>query len=128
MRFLRKHLFPLLTLLFFLVSAAVFFGSDARGGPALLTAKQAPREALTRSGYAGEDGEPVNLNTADEAALEKLPLIGAARARSIVEDRQINGPFASVEDLTRVQGIGPGILSQIRDLIYVEETNENPDH
>ena len=60
---------------------------------------------------------PVNLNTATAAQLDALPGIGPATAAAIVHDRETNGPFASVDDLTRVRGIGPAKLAQLRDLV-----------
>ena len=57
----------------------------------------------------------VDLNSADVSELELLPMIGPSRARAIVDDRQINGPFESVDELVRVRGIGPGILARVRD-------------
>lgn len=57
----------------------------------------------------------VNINTADEAALCELPGIGEVTARRIVEDREANGPFSSVDDLTRVNGVGPAKLEALRD-------------
>src|SRR5207253_1728585 len=47
----------------------------------------------------------VNLNQADEEALELLPQIGEAKAARILEWRKAH-PFKRVEDLTRVKGIG----------------------
>lgn len=63
--------------------------------------------------------EPVNINTADAATLRTLDGIGTARAAAIIEDRQTNGNFNTIEDITRVSGIGQGILSSIRDQITV---------
>lgn len=48
----------------------------------------------------------VNINTATETELEKLPGVGPAKAKAIVEDRKKNGPFKTTEDLKRVKGIG----------------------
>src|SRR5262249_31399618 len=59
---------------------------------------------------------PVDLNTATAAQLDTLPGIGPATAAAIVHDREENGPFASVDDLARVRGIGPAKLAQLRDL------------
>lgn len=61
----------------------------------------------------------VNINTATQAELESLPGIGETTARKIIADRSSNGPFKSVEDLTRVSGIGDKKLSGIIDLICV---------
>ncbi len=48
----------------------------------------------------------VNINTADVDELMTLDGVGEATAKRIVEDRQANGPFATIEDLKRVSGIG----------------------
>ena len=61
----------------------------------------------------------ININTATAEELETLPGIGEKRAQAIVEDRQNNGPFRTVEELTRVKGIGEGILAGLIDGITV---------
>ncbi len=61
----------------------------------------------------------VNINTADEAALDELPGIGPATAQAIIEDREANGPFTVAEDLMRVSGIGEKKFEQLQDLICV---------
>ena len=67
-------------------------------------------------------GELVNLNTATEAELEKLPGIGPARAAAIVHYREQNGPFTAIEEITAISGIGQGILDNLQGLITVEES------
>ena len=62
---------------------------------------------------------PVNINTADEAALDRIPGVGPATARAIVEEREKNGPFSSVDDITRVEGIGKKKLERMRDSLCV---------
>ena len=64
-------------------------------------------------------GGKVNLNTADAAALDTLPRIGPALAQRILAWRDKNGPFASVEDLLDVPGIGDSTLEGMRDLVTV---------
>lgn len=59
----------------------------------------------------------VNLNSASAAELEKLPGIGPKTAHILVEDREKNGPFRSVDDLMRVKGIGPKKLEALRPLV-----------
>jgi competence protein ComEA len=72
------------------------------------------------TGGSGEtDTGPVNLNTATPEQLDDLPGIGPATANAIVADREANGPFASVEDLLRVRGIGEAKLAQLQDLVTV---------
>ena len=57
---------------------------------------------------------PVDLNRATAAELDELPGIGPATAQAIVDHRAANGPFASVDDLEAVRGIGPAKLEAIR--------------
>ena len=68
------------------------------------------------------DLSPVNLNTADEAALTALPGIGVALAARIVEYREEHGPFKAVEDLMNVSGIGQGKLAALEGLVTVEDS------
>jgi competence protein ComEA len=71
-------------------------------------------------GSAGPAGDGrVNLNTADLAALDGLPGIGPAKAQNILDWREANGRFASVDDLLDVPGIGASTLEQLRDLVTV---------
>jgi competence protein ComEA len=62
----------------------------------------------------------MNVNTASAADLVTLPGIGPALAERIVEHRGQHGPFASVEALLDVSGIGPAKLEAIRELVSVE--------
>ena len=57
----------------------------------------------------------VNINTATAEELETLKGVGAATAEKIIADREANGPFKSIDDLTRVSGIGEKKLSAMRD-------------
>jgi competence protein ComEA len=61
----------------------------------------------------------IDLNTADQAALETLPRIGPALAQRIIDWREENGRFASVDDLLAVPGIGEKLLAGIRDGVRV---------
>lgn len=60
---------------------------------------------------------PVDLNSATAAELETLPGVGPATAAAIVDERDSGGPFAAVDDLERVRGIGPAKLEALRDLV-----------
>ena len=64
-------------------------------------------------------GAPVDVNSATVDQLETLPGIGPTLGAAIVQERERNGPFRSVDDLNRVPGIGDGRLSQLRDLVTV---------
>lgn len=61
----------------------------------------------------------VNLNTAEVSDLDTLPRIGAAMAQRIIDWREANGRFTTVEDLLAVPGIGDKMLESLRDLVTV---------
>ena len=63
--------------------------------------------------------DKVNINRATVAELTVLPGIGEKRAQAIVEYREENGLFESIDDLINVRGIGPKILADIADNITV---------
>lgn len=63
----------------------------------------------------------LDLNTASEAELVKLPGIGKARAEAIVSYREAHGPFASVQDLRKIHGIGPATLRGLEGWVTVGE-------
>jgi len=56
----------------------------------------------------------VDVNRADVAELAQLPGLGATTAARIVDHRRVHGPFASVEALLAVPGIGPATLDGLR--------------
>lgn len=61
----------------------------------------------------------VNINTADAAGLDTLPGVGPATAEAIITHRTEHGPFATVDELIDVPGIGDATLARLRDLVTV---------
>jgi competence protein ComEA len=61
----------------------------------------------------------LNLNSASASELDGLPGIGPARAAAILQEREARGPFASVEALSRVPGLGPSAIARLRDRVVV---------
>lgn len=61
----------------------------------------------------------VNINTADEAALDTLPRVGPAMAARIIAFREANGRFTAIEDLMNVTGIGDKTFEGLKDLVTV---------
>lgn len=71
-----------------------------------------PAEAAAQ---AGETIAAININTADAEALQDgLIGIGAVKAQAIVDHREAHGPFASVDELLEVKGIGASTLEKNR--------------
>ncbi|MCQ1530317.1 helix-hairpin-helix domain-containing protein [Lutispora saccharofermentans] len=65
------------------------------------------------------DGK-ININIAGASELDSLPGIGEAYAKRIIEYREANGPFKSIEDIKNVTGIGEKRYEAIKDLIMVK--------
>ena len=61
----------------------------------------------------------VNLNTANASLLDTLPGIGPVKAQNIIDYRNENGPFLSIEEIKSVEGIGDATYNGLKDLITV---------
>ncbi|MCL4507881.1 MAG: helix-hairpin-helix domain-containing protein [Chloroflexi bacterium] len=79
-----------------------------------------PPVQVTSAAGVTEPALKVNINTADAAALERLPRIGATLADRIITYRHQNGPFRQIEDIRNVAGIGDATFDAIKALITVE--------
>lgn len=77
-----------------------------------------PRRGAASEGGQATDGR-VRINQAGAGEIEALPGIGPVTAAQIVAYREQHGPFASVEDLLDVPGIGEGKLAALRDVVVV---------
>ncbi|MDH4565862.1 ComEA family DNA-binding protein [Pseudomonas sp. BN414] len=98
----------------FLVLCSLFLGYSQ----VAVAAKAAPAAAVESS---ATQASKLNINSADESALrEHMIGIGAAKAKAIVQYREENGPFSSVDDLLEVKGIGVKTLEKSRDRLTVE--------
>jgi competence protein ComEA len=53
------------------------------------------------------------------AELDQLPGVGPSTARAIIDHRTRNGPFASVDDLLAVRGIGHAKLAELKPFVRV---------
>ena len=61
----------------------------------------------------------VNINTASIEELDSLPGIGSSKAQNIIDYRNVNGKFGSIEEILNVNGIGTAIYEQIKTYITV---------
>ena len=102
-------LLPLFTSLSFSLSAA----------PASATAGAEPVPIVAQA--EAQQAPRLDLNNADALTLQKeLNGIGKAKAEAIVAYREANGPFASVDELLEITGIGNALLERNRDKLMVE--------
>lgn len=100
-----------LAILLFSCLAGVSFGVTA----AQTATTPQPAEAVQ-----SQVGTAVNVNTADVETLQAgLIGIGKVKAQAIVDHRTANGPFASVDELLEVKGIGAATLEKNRDRLSV---------
>ncbi|MEM6285514.1 MAG: helix-hairpin-helix domain-containing protein [Bacteroidota bacterium] len=86
--------------------------------PFITTGTGGPANATRAPALPAASGQ-IDLNTATAAELDALPGVGPALAQRIVDSRAQEGPFRSVDDVTRVRGIGPAKLEGFRDQVTV---------
>ena len=91
------------------------------GSRALVAPRLRPGSGGGAGGGAANNGPSakVDLNTATAEQLDALPGVGPATAAAIVDHRTRHGPFASVDGLLDVAGIGETKLAALRDLVVV---------
>ena len=116
---------------FALLTGGYFLGRTDRSEPWRVTASppavsQIQQEAEEQEVEEQEErpesllpGETIDLNTASQSDLDRLPGIGEKRAQAIVAYREEHGPFAAIEDVMEVSGIGEGIFAQIAPYLTV---------
>lgn len=70
-------------------------------------------------GFAGFAYAAVDLNSATAAELEAVKGIGPAKAKAIIDHREKNGPFKSVDDLKGIKGFGAKTIEKLRPELSV---------
>lgn len=68
---------------------------------------------------AASEARPIDINTADGAALESVPGIGKSLSQRILAFREKNGAFQSVDDLLKVPGVGEKSIQKLRPYLTV---------
>lgn len=67
----------------------------------------------------GTENNKININTAGKEELMMLTGIGEAKAESIMDYREKNGSFTSIEELMQIEGIKEGVFNKIKDDITI---------
>ena len=113
-----------------LFAGAFFLGRATLRGPVFETQRSSPGKAAQsewigkieeKAATAAEKSARVCLNTAAKEELLALPGVGEKTAERILAYRDMYGKFVTVEQLLDVEGIGEGLLEQLRPYVYVEE-------
>lgn len=107
----RRKLFPVAALMIFLI----LLGIDT-------TRRAEPTFTVIRGSavISEHKSDKLNINTASAEELCELPGIGKVLSERIVGYRESHGNFASIEEITKVSGIGEKKLAAMRDLICAE--------
>lgn len=64
-------------------------------------------------------GKVVNINTADQHLLEEIPGIGPKKAQDIIQYRESNGGFKSIEEIKEIKGVGDKTFERLKDFIAI---------
>jgi competence protein ComEA len=107
--------------------AGVNLAAKVQDGRQVLVPERAPRIRTGGAAGAGEVASPsaaapdapVNLNTATLEQLDTLDGVGPATAKKIIDFREANGGFGSVEELGEVPGIGEKRMAALREAVTV---------
>lgn len=87
----------------------------------LFAVAQEPTNTIAPTVIAAVTATTININTADaETLARELSGVGMAKAQAIVEYRDMHGPFASVDELIEVKGIGVAILERNMSKLSIE--------
>jgi len=86
------------------------------GAPALSTASKSKKSGASKGKITSGT---ININTATVAQFEQLPGIGAVMAARIFAYRTAHGAFASIDDLTKVSGMGKSKFANLKNFVRI---------
>ena len=72
----------------------------------------------------GSSWAAVNINTATQSELEGVKGLGPSKAKTIIEYREKNGPFKSVDELDKVKGFGKASVEKLKSELTVEASSD----
>lgn len=82
---------------------------------------QSSKVAGSATSTTENNGEKININTADAGSLDKITGVGPAIAQRIIDYRSQYGNFSTIEDIKKVKGIGDATFEKMKDEITIGE-------
>ena len=79
-----------------------------------------PQAPPSSSQGSDPEQDKLNINTASQTEFETLPGIGPAKAATFIQYREENGPFAAIEDIKNISGIGEKTFEKLKEYILVQ--------
>ncbi len=93
--------------------------SAASSSPSSSSPPSSQSQSISSSSSSSEPAARINVNTATSEELQKIKRIGPTLAERIIEYRNLNGPFSSLDELLKVKGIGEKTLEIIKECACV---------
>jgi competence protein ComEA len=106
-----------------LLAAAIVVAGWLRARRVLVPAPDEGRPPPTRPAW---PDMRIDVNTAPVAELDLLPGVGPRLAERIVADRQAHGPFVTVDELSRVRGVGERLVDRVRPYAVAGHATDGP--
>lgn len=122
MKKVLPNIIPILALCFAIFIGGYFLGKHSTSPVMITQSKIAPAQDATDSDRTATE-EPkvidgkININTAAKEELTLIPGLGDKLAQRIIDYRELNGPYNSIDELDRVEGFGPARIQQLSKFI-----------
>lgn len=120
MKITPMHILTCVCLILAAFLGGMYLGRNMRGGDIQVSALTSQPFPTTKpSASSPQANQKININTADIYTLMRLEGIGETYAQRIIDYREANGPFKSIDEIKKVSGIGDKRFEAIKDYITI---------